>query len=83
MINSLQLMAPQEYGGLELNNTQFGRLTEFIGMNDLGTGVSLGAHQSIGYKVSSSCDVRMFILNYEQISVSEISYQFRTDKVNS
>lgn len=47
-------MVPQEYGGLELNNTQFGRLTELIGMNDLATGVTLGAHQSIGYKVSTN-----------------------------
>jgi very long chain acyl-CoA dehydrogenase len=45
-------MVPAEYGGLELNNTQFGRLAEFIGMNDLSTGVFMGAHQSIGYKVS-------------------------------
>lgn len=46
-------MVPQEYGGLELNNTQFGRLAEIVGMNDLGTGVTMGAHQSIGYKVSN------------------------------
>lgn len=45
-------MVPAEYGGLELNNTQLGRLAEIVGMNDLGTGVTMGAHQSIGYKVS-------------------------------
>lgn len=45
-------MVPAEYGGLELNNTQLGRLAEIVGMNDLGTGIVIGAHQSIGYKVS-------------------------------
>lgn len=51
-LGAFGLMVPQEYGGLELNNTQFGRLAEIVGMNDLGTGVTMGAHQSIGYKVS-------------------------------
>lgn len=50
-LGAFGLMAPAEYGGLELNNTQFGRLAEIVGMNDLGTGVTMGAHQSIGYKV--------------------------------
>jgi very long chain acyl-CoA dehydrogenase len=42
---------PQELGGLELNNTQYGRMAEIIGMNDLGLGIFIGAHQSIGFKV--------------------------------
>jgi very long chain acyl-CoA dehydrogenase len=46
------LQVPQEYGGLELNNTQFGRMGEIIGMHDLGLGIFIGAHQSIGFKVS-------------------------------
>lgn len=46
------LQVPAEYGGLELNNTQYGRLAEIIGMNDLGLGILVGAHQSIGFKVS-------------------------------
>jgi very long chain acyl-CoA dehydrogenase len=45
---------PQELGGLELNNTQYGRLAEIIGMNDLGLGIFVGAHQSIGFKVNKS-----------------------------
>ncbi|XP_065355121.1 very long-chain specific acyl-CoA dehydrogenase, mitochondrial-like [Calliphora vicina] len=44
------IQVPQEYGGLELNNTQYGRLGQFVGYNDLGLGVTLGAHQSIGFK---------------------------------
>lgn len=51
-INFLGLQVPQELGGLELNNTQYGRLAEIIGMNDLGLGIVVGAHQSIGFKVS-------------------------------
>lgn len=44
------LQAPQQYGGLELKNTQFARLIEIVGANDLAIGVFLAAHQSIGYK---------------------------------
>lgn len=44
------LTTPVEYGGLGLTNTQLGRLSEYIGRTDLGLGVVLGAHQSIGYK---------------------------------
>lgn len=51
-LGAFGLMVPQEYGGLELNNTQYGRLGEIIGMHDLGVGICAGAHQSIGYKVS-------------------------------
>lgn len=45
-------MVPAEYGGLALNNTQYGRMGEIIGAHDLGLGICVGAHQSIGYKVS-------------------------------
>jgi very long chain acyl-CoA dehydrogenase len=44
------LQVPEKYGGLGLNNTQYGRLVEIIGGNDLGLGIVLGAHQSIGFK---------------------------------
>ena len=44
---------PEELGGVGLNNTQFARLTEAVGGNDLGIGVFLTAHQSIGFKVLS------------------------------
>lgn len=45
------LQVPAEYGGLALNNTQYGRMGEIIGMHDLGMGIVVGAHQSIGFKV--------------------------------
>jgi len=32
-------------GGIGLNNTQYGRLVEIVGANDLGLGIVLGAHQ--------------------------------------
>ncbi|GBN87543.1 Very long-chain specific acyl-CoA dehydrogenase, mitochondrial [Araneus ventricosus] len=40
------LQVPEEYGGLGMNNTQFGRMIEFAGRHDL----SLQTHQSIGFK---------------------------------
>lgn len=43
---------PADYGGVGCNNTQYARMTEIIGANDLGVGICLGAHQSIGFKVS-------------------------------
>ena len=43
-------LVPQEYGGLGLKNTQYAKLTEVVGANDLGFGIVTGAHQSIGYK---------------------------------
>ncbi|KAK4316950.1 hypothetical protein Pmani_011943 [Petrolisthes manimaculis] len=44
------LQVPAELGGVGLNNTQYARLVEVVGMNDLGVGITLGAHQSIGFK---------------------------------
>lgn len=44
------LQVPQDLGGLGLNNTQYARLVEIVGANDLGVGITLGAHQSIGFK---------------------------------
>ena len=41
---------PEEFGGAGLNSTQYGRLTEVIGANDLGLGVFLTGHQGIGFK---------------------------------
>jgi very long chain acyl-CoA dehydrogenase len=45
------LQVPQDLGGLGLNNTQYARLVEIVGAHDLGVGITLGAHQSIGFKV--------------------------------
>ncbi|XP_059179422.1 very long-chain specific acyl-CoA dehydrogenase, mitochondrial-like [Physella acuta] len=44
------LQVPTELGGLGLTNTQYARLVEVVGAHDLGVGITLGAHQSIGFK---------------------------------
>uniref|UniRef100_D3TR49 Very long-chain specific acyl-CoA dehydrogenase, mitochondrial n=1 Tax=Glossina morsitans morsitans TaxID=37546 RepID=D3TR49_GLOMM len=44
------IQVPNDYGGLGLNNTQYGRLCQIVGANDLGLGITIGAHQSIGFK---------------------------------
>uniref|UniRef100_A0A8C3ALJ3 Very long-chain specific acyl-CoA dehydrogenase, mitochondrial n=1 Tax=Cyclopterus lumpus TaxID=8103 RepID=A0A8C3ALJ3_CYCLU len=44
------LQVPAELGGLGLSNTQYARLVEIVGSHDLGVGITLGAHQSIGFK---------------------------------
>ncbi|CAD5212393.1 unnamed protein product [Bursaphelenchus okinawaensis] len=43
-------VVPEEYEGAGLVNAQMARLAEIVGSNDLGLGVVMGAHQSIGYK---------------------------------
>ncbi|XP_071441841.1 very long-chain specific acyl-CoA dehydrogenase, mitochondrial [Hetaerina americana] len=44
------MQVPTELGGVGLCNTQYARLVEVVGANDLGVGITLGAHQSIGFK---------------------------------
>ncbi|XP_077170574.1 very long-chain specific acyl-CoA dehydrogenase, mitochondrial [Paroedura picta] len=44
------LQIPVHLGGLGLSNTQYARLVEIVGTHDLGVGITLGAHQSIGFK---------------------------------
>lgn len=44
------IQIPVEHGGLGLSNTAYARLGEIIGAHDLGIGVAMGAHQSIGLK---------------------------------
>lgn len=44
------LQVPEEYHGLGLSNTQYARMVEIVGQYDLGVGIFLGAHQSIGFK---------------------------------
>ncbi|CAH1781953.1 unnamed protein product, partial [Owenia fusiformis] len=44
------LQVPHEYDGVGLTNTQYARLVEIVGAHDLGVGITLGAHQSIGFK---------------------------------
>jgi len=49
-LGAFGLQVPEELGGVGLNNTQYARLTEIVGGNDLGIGIFIGAHQSIGFK---------------------------------
>ncbi|XP_056601461.1 very long-chain specific acyl-CoA dehydrogenase, mitochondrial-like [Triplophysa dalaica] len=49
-LGAFGLQVPIELGGLGLTNTQYARLVEVVGMHDLGVGITLGAHQSIGFK---------------------------------
>eukprot|EP01101_Sappina_pedata_P006362 TRINITY_DN3139_c0_g1_i2.p2 TRINITY_DN3139_c0_g1~~TRINITY_DN3139_c0_g1_i2.p2 ORF type:complete len:605 (-),score=312.87 TRINITY_DN3139_c0_g1_i2:35-1828(-) len=44
------LQVPESMEGLGLSNSQYARLVEVIGANDLGAGIVMGAHQSIGFK---------------------------------
>ena len=46
------LQVPTELEGVGLSNTQYARLVEIVGGHDLGVGITLGAHQSIGFKVT-------------------------------
>lgn len=50
-LGAFGLQVPQDLGGLGLTNTQYARLVEIVGGHDLGVGITLGAHQSIGFKV--------------------------------
>jgi len=49
-LGTFGLQVPEDLGGVGLNNSQYARLTEIIGGNDLGVGIFIGAHQSIGFK---------------------------------
>nr|XP_033780966.1 very long-chain specific acyl-CoA dehydrogenase, mitochondrial isoform X2 [Geotrypetes seraphini] len=49
-LGAFGLQVPTDLGGLGLTNTQYARLVEIVGMHDLGVGITLGAHQSIGFK---------------------------------
>ncbi|EDV96496.1 GH15160 [Drosophila grimshawi] len=49
-LGGMGIQVPSEYGGLGMNNTQYARLCQIVGAHDLGLGIVLGAHQSIGFK---------------------------------
>merc|ERR1712223_959212 len=49
-LGAFGLQVPEGLGGVGLSNTQYARLTEIVGGNDLGVGIFIGAHQSIGFK---------------------------------
>lgn len=52
-MGAFSLQVPQDLGGLGLSNTQYARMVEIVGAHDLAVGIVLGAHQSIGFKVSN------------------------------
>lgn len=56
------MQVPQEYGGLEFNATQYARMCEACAL-DGSIGVTLAAHQSIGFKVTMThlCNTFMSI----------------------
>merc|ERR1719429_751212 len=49
-LGAFGLQVPVELDGVGLTNTRYARLTEVVGGNDLGVGIFIGAHQSIGFK---------------------------------
>ncbi|XP_060596505.1 very long-chain specific acyl-CoA dehydrogenase, mitochondrial-like [Ruditapes philippinarum] len=49
-LGAFGLQVPTELDGVGLTNTQYARLVEIVGAHDLGVGIVLGAHQSIGFK---------------------------------
>merc|ERR1719221_2401933 len=49
-LGAFGLQVPVELDGVGLTNTQYARLTEVVGGNDLGVGIFFTAHQSIGFK---------------------------------
>merc|ERR1719175_224134 len=49
-LGAFGLQVPVELDGVGLTNTQYARLTEVVGGNDLDVGIFIGAHQSIGFK---------------------------------
>lgn len=49
-LGAFGLQVPEDLDGLGLTNTQYARLVEIVGAHDLGVGITLGAHQSIGFK---------------------------------
>lgn len=58
-MGAFSLQVPQDLGGLGLSNTQYARMVEIVGAHDLAVGIVLGAHQSIGFKVS----ITYFMIN--------------------
>ncbi|XP_077970598.1 very long-chain specific acyl-CoA dehydrogenase, mitochondrial-like [Styela clava] len=49
-LGAFGLQVPAELGGVGLSNTQYARVVEIVGGQDMGVGIALGAHQSIGFK---------------------------------
>ncbi|CAI2343339.1 unnamed protein product [Caenorhabditis sp. 36 PRJEB53466] len=49
-LGTFGVLVPPELEGSGFNNSQMARVAEIVGAYDLGFGVVMGAHQSIGYK---------------------------------
>ncbi|CAG7688386.1 unnamed protein product [Allacma fusca] len=49
-LGTFGMQVPEEYNGVGFNNSQYARLAETLGKYDLGVAITLGAHQSIGFK---------------------------------
>ena len=49
-LGAFGIKVDEQYGGLGLSNTEYGRMCEIVGAHDLGVGITIGAHQSIGFK---------------------------------
>jgi hypothetical protein len=66
------MLVPEEYEGAGLGNIGYARMSQIIGMHDLGLGIFVGAHQSIGYKVSSNST---FVFSCLYSSFQSIDYR--------
>uniref|UniRef100_A0A8R1HQA4 Very long-chain specific acyl-CoA dehydrogenase, mitochondrial n=1 Tax=Caenorhabditis japonica TaxID=281687 RepID=A0A8R1HQA4_CAEJA len=49
-LGAFGVLVPPELEGSGFNNTQMAKVAEIVGAYDIGLGVTMGAHQSIGYK---------------------------------
>ncbi|NWI11656.1 ACADV protein, partial [Crypturellus soui] len=49
-LGAFGLQVPVELGGTGLKNSQYAGIVEVVGLHDLGVAITLGAHQSIGFK---------------------------------
>ncbi len=70
------LQVPAEYGGVGLTNTQYARVTEIMGGNDLGLGITMGAHQSIGFKgiLIGGRETKLIATTFSLITVSSVYF---------
>lgn len=62
-MGAFSLQVPQDLGGLGLSNTQYARMVEIVGAHDLAVGIVLGAHQSIGFKVSTNLSLNTMYIS--------------------
>lgn len=89
-IGAFGLQVPQEFNGLALNNTQYCRCVEIVGQHDLGVGITLGSHQSIGFKVNKIFKILKFqnlrifctlLYSYNTLAISRRQF-FSTEQLS-